>query len=101
MWRRGYIPAFVDAPGGFCLASLRLSDSVWVMSAPQSDGSKLSVFIDLMRMVEAGFIHKLKAKRPDITQEEISREVTRWYMSRPGAEHGDADGVRGDLSRFF
>jgi hypothetical protein len=54
-----------------------------------------------MRIVERGFIHKLKQRRPDITEEEISEEVMRWYMERPGAEHGDSDGVIGDVARFL
>jgi hypothetical protein len=71
------------------------------MSDNNSNSAKLNVFIDLMRIVERGFIHKLKQRRPDITEEEISEEVMRWYMERPGAEHGDSDGVIGDVARFL
>jgi|688.fasta_scaffold2856617_1 hypothetical protein len=64
------------------------------------DSSKLTVFLDLMRIVERAYVHKLKTRRPDITDEEVALEVKRWYMDRPGAEHGDSDGVIGDISRF-
>jgi hypothetical protein len=70
------------------------------MEKGKNDASKLSVFLDLMQIVERAFVHKLKVRRPDITQEEISAAVTSWYMERPGAEHGDADGVVGDISRL-
>lgn len=70
------------------------------MEEKKIDSSKLSVFLDLMRIVERAFVHKLKSQNPEITEEEIATAVTRWYMERPGAEHGDADGVVGDISRF-
>jgi hypothetical protein len=71
------------------------------MDENQSKSARLNVFIDLMRIVERGFIHKLKQRRPGATEQEISEEVTRWYMERPGAEHGDSDGVVGDMARFL
>jgi len=71
------------------------------MASDHQDSSKLSVFIDLMRMMDNAFIHKLRSKRPNITDAEIAEELKSLYMRRPGAEHGDSDGVRGDLSRFF
>ena len=71
------------------------------MDENNSASAKLTVFIDLMRIVERGFIHKLKQRRPDVTEQEISEEIRRWYMERPGAEHGDSDGVVGDVKRFL
>lgn len=70
------------------------------MSDGQKDQSKLGSFISLMRIMDRAFIHKLRAKRPNITEAEIAEELKRWYMTRPGAEHGDGDGIVGDLSRF-
>jgi hypothetical protein len=71
------------------------------MDANPSKSGRLNVFIDLMRIVERGFIHKLKQRRPEATEQDISEEVARWYMERPGAEHGDSDGVVGDVARFL
>lgn len=71
------------------------------MSSDKHNSSKLSVFTDLMRMMDNAFIHKLRALNPNISEQEIAEELKRHYMRRPGAEHGDSSGVRGDISRFF
>jgi hypothetical protein len=71
------------------------------MTSDRHDSSKLNVFTDLMRMMDSAFIHKLRARNPNISEGEVAEELKRWYMHRPGAEHGDSSGVRGDLSRFF
>lgn len=70
------------------------------MSGSPKAYSKFTAFIELMEMMDRAFIHKLKVRRPDITEEEIAAELKSRYMTRPGAERGDADGVVGDLSRF-
>jgi hypothetical protein len=62
---------------------------------------KLASFIDLMRIVERGFIHKLKDRRPEITEDELAQELKRWYLDRPKLEHCDPDIVPGDVKRFL
>jgi hypothetical protein len=62
---------------------------------------KLEVLMDLMRIVEMGFIHKLKQRRPDITEEEVAEELKRWYMDSTAPGHGDPAFVAGDIKRFL
>lgn len=35
----------------------------------------------------------LRRQNPEATEEEIERAIREWYAYRPGAEHGDGDGV--------
>lgn len=35
----------------------------------------------------------LKRQHPDASEDEIERMIVAWYQHRPGAEHGDGDGV--------
>ena len=62
---------------------------------------KLEIFLSLMEFAESAFIYKLKKKSPNLTEEEISYHLQRWYLDRPGAELGDAYGEVGDISRFY
>jgi len=61
---------------------------------------KMQLILELQELAERAFIHKLRIKKPDITDEEITAELSAWYKIRPGAEHGDGVGRPGDLSRF-
>lgn len=63
--------------------------------------NRLNIFLDLMQIVERGFIFKLRAKNPGISEEDVRAEVNKWYMQRPGAEQGDSDDEPGDVSRFY
>ena len=63
--------------------------------------SRLKRFIELMQLMEQAFIHKLKQKNPNITESEIKLALKKWYLSRPKAELGDAQGSSGDISRFL
>lgn len=35
----------------------------------------------------------LKRRDPEATEEEIDQAIREWYADRPGAEHGDGEGV--------
>ena len=56
--------------------------------------------MELRRLGERAFLHKLRLKRPDITPEQENEELSNWYRIRPGAEFGDGVGRAGDMSRF-
>lgn len=47
---------------------------------------KFRVVSELQRLGESAFIHKLKKRKPDITDSEISEEVSNWYLVRPYTE---------------
>ncbi len=60
----------------------------------------LHSFLQLMQIMEHTFLYKLRQKNPDISEESMQEELKKWYMQRPEAEHGDGDGIPGDISRF-
>lgn len=62
--------------------------------------NKLQIFLDLMQIVENGFIFKLKQKNPDISQKEIIELVNQWYLARPELGFDNPDCEKGDISRF-
>jgi hypothetical protein len=61
---------------------------------------KLNIFLDLMQIMENGFIHKLKLKNSEISENEIKEEVKKWYLNRPESENGDANGRPLDITKF-
>ena len=65
-----------------------------------SSQAKFQVIIELFELSQRAFLHKLKKKHPNLTEEETASELRKWYQLRPGAELGDAEGIPGDLSRF-
>lgn len=62
---------------------------------------KLDRFLELMEVMEQAVAHKLRLKKPLITQDEINEEISKWYLDRSKSPNGDADGERGDISRFL
>lgn len=42
----------------------------------------------------------LKRANPEATEEEIEQAIREWYSYRPGAEHGDGDGVPAGPKRW-
>jgi hypothetical protein len=61
---------------------------------------KLNVFLALMEIVEHGFIFKLKQRQPDITEEEIQKRVTSWYLERSAEEEFNPDCEPIDLKKY-
>lgn len=61
---------------------------------------KFQLIMELQQLAKRAFLHKLKVKKPHLTEKEIRTELNRWYQVRPGAEHGDGVGRIGDPSRF-
>lgn len=43
---------------------------------------KFRIISELQRLAERAFVFKLRKKRPDISEAEISAEVARWYLTR-------------------
>jgi len=66
----------------------------------ESAVAKFQIIMELRRLGERAFLYKLRKKQPNISQQEINAELTKWYRTRPGAEFGDGVGRIGDLSRF-
>ncbi|MBX3292546.1 MAG: hypothetical protein KF881_06605 [Acidobacteria bacterium] len=66
----------------------------------QNAAARFQLLMELRRLGERAFVQKLRQKHPDITQEEINKELCTWYRIRPGAEFGDGVGRVGDMSRF-
>lgn len=62
--------------------------------------SRFQLIVELQELAERAFVHKLKASKPNLSEEEIKAELNRWYKVRPGAELGDGVGRPGNRSRF-
>jgi len=57
--------------------------------------------LELVDLAEQMLRQRLRRTRPGIEEEEIEREVARWYSHRPGAEHGDSVGRPIDIEKRF
>ena len=68
-------------------------------STPKSKYT-LQIAQELLDLAERAFVHKLKKRNPEITDDAIRAAVSQWYTTRPGAELGDGVGVPGDPRRF-
>ncbi len=62
--------------------------------------ARFQLLMELRRLGERAFLHKLRQERPDLTPRQINEELSRWYRVRPGAEFGDGVGRVGDVARF-
>lgn len=67
------------------------------MQKTKKANNKLTVFLELM---DRALIFKLKKKNKNISKRQIAEKVKLWYLTRPGAELGDGEGVLGDVNRF-
>jgi Rv0078B-related antitoxin len=70
-----------------------------VSSTPKAKYT-LQIVQELLEIAERAFIHKLKKRNPEISDDAIRAAVNQWYAIRPGAELGDGVGVPGDPKRF-
>ena len=68
-------------------------------STPKSTYT-LQIVQELLDLAERAFVHKLKKRNPEITDDAIRAAINQWYATRPGAELGDGVGVPGDPKRF-
>ena len=59
---------------------------------------KFRVVSELQRLGERAFIHKLKRKRPDISDSEITAEIARWYLTKLDASPEDGLVRRSDFA---
>lgn len=55
---------------------------------------------DLSETARRMMAMNLRRRNPTATEEEIERRLVEWTMTRPGAEHGDAEGRPIDVARF-
>jgi hypothetical protein len=54
--------------------------------------SGVATAIELYQLAEAMLVQRLTREHPTWSRVQIEREVDRWRVARPGAEHGDALG---------
>lgn len=62
--------------------------------------ARFQLLMEMRRLGERAFLHKLRQEDPDLTPQQINEELSKWYRNRPGAEFGDGVGRVGSLSRF-
>lgn len=67
------------------------------MSTP---AERLEVALELSALAEAVMRENLRRRHPNAAPDEIEVLLTHWFATRPGAEHGDAEGRPIDLARF-
>jgi len=48
---------------------------------------------ELYEVAEAMKRQNVRRRHPDLDDTEVDERVVEWLYSRPGVEHGDADGV--------
>ena len=57
-----------------------------------SAAERLEMAFELAELAEELQRQRLRRRLPAATEEHIERLLEEWYLTRPGAEHGDADG---------
>jgi hypothetical protein len=62
---------------------------------------RIRVVLELAELAEQMLRQRLRRIRPELDDEAIEREIDAWYMTRPGAEHGDAVGRPIDVRARF
>ena len=60
---------------------------------PSTPADRVRAMLERTEIEEAGLRRRLSAQ--GCTEAEIELRVTAWYHHRPGAEHGDAEGIPG------
>jgi hypothetical protein len=53
---------------------------------------RMEMAFELCELAEAMLREKLRQASPPLSTEEIEARIDAWYMQRPGAERGDAEG---------
>lgn len=54
---------------------------------------RLRITFELIEVAERMLRQRLRREQPGISQQALDERVDAWYARRPGAEHGDAEGV--------
>ena len=67
------------------------------MSTP---AERMRIALELSELAEGVMRENLRRRHPGATPDAIETLLTEWFATRPGAEHGDAEGRPVDLSRF-
>jgi len=64
-----------------------------------SESERFRVVLDLAAAGEAMMRQNLRRRCPEASDQEIERLLTEWFLTRPGAEHGDGPGRPGPWPR--
>jgi Rv0078B-related antitoxin len=59
---------------------------------PSAVAERFQLAMELCELAEDMLRAKLRRKHPGSSAEEIEAMVDAWFMTRPGAEEGDAEG---------
>lgn len=60
---------------------------------------RLEQALELADLAEEMMRLKLRRDHPAASEEEIEHLLDEWFLDRPGAEHGDAEGIPVTLPR--
>lgn len=59
----------------------------------ETDADRLEIALEMWEDGVAIMRENLRRRAPDATEQEIELALDAWLVTRPGAEHGDAEGV--------
>lgn len=60
---------------------------------PEVESQRWAMAVELHDFGVRMYRQRIRAERPEASDEEVVAAVTGWLHHRPGAEHGDAMGV--------
>jgi Rv0078B-related antitoxin len=70
-----------------------LSNVTWDREAHDRAAANLLMALDMYETGVAMKLAQLRRADPAATDDELSHRLDLWLQSRPGAEHGDAEGI--------
>jgi hypothetical protein len=69
-------------------------------SGDETTAERLAQALEMFEFGVEMMAANLRRRHPEATPEQIDQLVDQWLAERPGAEHGDSDGVPISLDRF-
>lgn len=64
-----------------------------MVQPPSETAARLKLALDLHEAGVSVMRTRLRREHPDVHDDVIDGLLARWLQTRPGAEHGDADGL--------
>ncbi|MBK9036807.1 MAG: hypothetical protein IPL61_37085 [Myxococcales bacterium] len=68
-------------------------------AASEAPADRLRLAFELIDLAERMLRQRLHRDHPDLTDAQLDARIDAWYLHRPGARDGDADGTPGPWPR--
>ena len=69
------------------------------MATSATPADRLRLALDLADFAERMLRQRLHREHPELSADDVERQIDAWYQRRPGAIHGDAEGTPGSWPR--